>query len=85
LEIILRAFNITTIRFGQASIPEADLVLRPVQGEVMWSDFHKLEEMISQGEEAARAQFPQIREMFSGRLKPKSFDNDAFTRTHIIV
>jgi predicted acylesterase/phospholipase RssA len=81
----LRAFSITTIRLGETSLPEADLAIRPVQGKVMWSDFHKFEEMISQGESAAREHLPQIREVFSGNLKPKAFDHEAFRRTHIIV
>jgi NTE family protein len=85
LDVLLRAFNITTIRLGEASLPDADLTLHPVQGEVMWSDFHKLEEMISQGEAAAREQLPQIQELLSGRREPKIFNQEAFRRTHIIV
>jgi NTE family protein len=85
LEVLLRSVSLTVQRLGQTALTRADIVIRPVKSDVQWSDFHRLDGLIEEGESAAREALPQIRELMMNTRTLKTFDREEFLRNHLIV
>lgn len=84
LDVLLRSISLTVQRLGQATLENADIVIQPVKSNVQWSDFHKLDGLISEGEAAAKEALPRLREALAGNIAPKPLDREKFLNTHLI-
>ncbi len=63
LDIALRSYDITQSSLSQLQLKEADIVIRPSLAGIRWSDFHRFEECLKGGEEAAEERLDEIRSL----------------------
>jgi len=63
IDLLFRADEIARAHLKRLQLLRADLVIRPQLGEVQWFEFTRYQELIIQGEEAARAALPQLKRM----------------------
>ncbi len=84
IDVLLRSFRITNHRYTEISLSHADIVLRPISKDVKWSEFDRLNELISYGEWEARTKLPELKKALNSEksLKQVLSDHD-FKRTHI--
>jgi NTE family protein len=74
LEILLQSIDIMYSRLASVQCAKADVVIRPRVGHIASSDFSRRHEAIMEGEKAAAAALPRIREILEklkkeGRLQ----------------
>lgn len=84
LDVLLRSINLTVQRLGQTSLTRADAIIRPVKSDVQWADFDRLDDLIAEGEIAAKEALPRIRELLVSATSVQVFDKDEFLRTHLL-
>ncbi len=63
IDVVFRSFYITTHRYHDELIREADLLIQPPVGEHHWSEFGKMKWFIHQGEYTAKNQISEIRKL----------------------
>jgi len=63
LDIVLRTYDITQGSLSQLQLKEADIVIRPSLEGIRWADFHRFEECLKAGEEAAEERLDEIRSL----------------------
>lgn len=68
LEMVIRANAITRAALCRLQLAGADFVIRPPTESIIWADFKRAEDAIAQGEAAARAAIPAIRNALGRRL-----------------
>lgn len=68
LDILLRSFDIMGQSIRAAELPQADIVIKPQLGRITATDFESKQMAILQGERAALAAMPKIREKLAARM-----------------
>ncbi|KPK89019.1 MAG: hypothetical protein AMJ94_13365 [Deltaproteobacteria bacterium SM23_61] len=63
LDIALRSYEITQSSLSQLQMKGADVVIRPSLAGIHWSDFHRFEDCLKAGEEAAGERLDEIRSL----------------------
>lgn len=58
--IFYRAGEITAEKLARYELKDADVVIRPILGNVHWTDFSRVEELVMEGERAAREAIAKI-------------------------
>jgi len=61
INIIFRSNSITTRKYTEMLLQEAEVIIRPKIGDLHWSEFSKLPMVLAAGEAAAREALPKIR------------------------
>jgi NTE family protein len=72
LDIVLRTNDITQHSLSQMQLKEADIIIRPDLAGIRWSDFHRLEDCLKAGEDAARKKADEIRSLIQRRKMKKA-------------
>jgi NTE family protein len=67
VETILQSIDIMSAKISAGQLSKADVVIRPLVGHMGSADFSKRSEAISEGEKAALAAIPKIRELLKKR------------------
>lgn len=70
LDVVMRSFEIMGQSIRAAELPQANVVIRPDLTGITSSNFEMKQQAILQGERAALAAMPQIREVLGARLTP---------------
>lgn len=60
IDIVLRTYSITAVRYREAIATEADVLIQPNVGRFHWSAFDHVDYFISEGERAAQEQLDAI-------------------------
>ncbi len=60
IDVVFRTNLITAKRYNALLLKQADAVIRPEVGDVHWSEFKRLEEIVVKGERATRTALPDI-------------------------
>ena len=63
IDTMMRAINGAQTRVAEAAARDADIVLRPLSGEVMWHDFSEPKKHIALGRCAAEAQLSELKSL----------------------
>ena len=61
IQVMMQSIYITTFAVGQHALENADIVIEPDLAHIGAGDFHKAQEMITHGREAAQKAIPEIR------------------------
>jgi NTE family protein len=69
IDVIFRANSITSRKLTHLLLASADLVIRPMVGQVHWSEFRLATTLIAEGERAAKEKLKTLQEL----TKPKYF------------
>ncbi|MBI3663491.1 MAG: patatin-like phospholipase family protein [Acidobacteria bacterium] len=82
-QVVARAINAAQKHHNHSWERFADLVIEPDVRAVEWDAFHRAEEIIRAGEDAARRALPRLREMLSaeGRLRAHTAARHRWTQT----
>ncbi len=64
IDVIFRASTITSHHCKEMLLVDADVVIRPNVGEVHWSEFRKVRDLVAAGERAAEQMLPKIQNLF---------------------
>jgi NTE family protein len=72
LDIVLRTNDITQHSLSQMQLKEADIIIRPDLAGIHWSDFHRLEDCLKAGEDAAGKKADEIRSLIRRRKMKKA-------------
>jgi len=72
LDIVLRTNDITQHSLSQMQMKEADIIIRPDLAGIRWSDFHRLEDCLKAGEDAAKEKVDEIRSLIRKRKMKKA-------------
>jgi len=64
IDVIFRASTITSHHCKEMLLDYADVVIRPNVGDVHWSEFRKVRDLITAGEQAAEQMLPKIQNLF---------------------
>jgi NTE family protein len=72
LDIVLRTNDITQHSLSQMQLKEADIIIRPDLAGIRWSDFHRLEDCLKAGEDAAMEKADEIRSLIRRRKMKKA-------------
>lgn len=72
LDIVLRTNDITQHSLSQMQLKEADIIIRPDLAGIRWSDFHRLEDCLKAGEDAAGKKADEIRSLIRRRKMKKA-------------
>ena len=72
LDIVLRTNDITQHSLSQMQLKEADIIIRPDLAGIRWSDFHRLEDCLKAGEDAAREKADETRSLIRRRKMKKA-------------
>ena len=84
IDVILRASRITNHRYTEISLSHADVVLHPISKDVKWSEFDRLNELISYGEWEARAKLAEIKQaLATDKSTKQTLTARDFRNTHI--
>lgn len=67
IDVVFRTNLITAKRYNALLLEQADAVIRPQVGQVHWSEFKRLEELVEEGARATKAALPQIAEAIDRR------------------
>ncbi|SER20836.1 NTE family protein [Solimonas aquatica] len=70
LDVLMRTFEIMGQSIREAELPQADVIIRPDLSKIASTDFDSRQLAILQGERAALAAMPKIREKLGARLPP---------------
>lgn len=68
LEIITRTELITSMKLTEAMTDQADFVIRPNTMGLHWSEFNKIDDLISNGQQAAESALSELYEKLDKRL-----------------
>jgi len=68
LDVLLRTFDIMGQTIRAAELPQADVVIKPELSKITATDFESKQMAILQGERAALAAMPKIREKLAARM-----------------
>jgi NTE family protein len=68
LEILYRSQDITSFHLSQERLQEADLIIKPAVGELNWTDFEKIKEIIKAGEIAAEESLEEVKKLYKQSL-----------------
>lgn len=60
LEILYRTEDITSYHLSMERLKDADVIISPDVHELTWAEFGKAEQIIAEGEKAAKAMLPEI-------------------------
>ncbi|MDZ7290131.1 MAG: patatin-like phospholipase family protein [candidate division KSB1 bacterium] len=60
IDIVFRASSITAHKWNQVLLQDADVIIRPRVGNVHWSEFHDMQTLIAEGENAAKKMLRKI-------------------------
>jgi len=71
VDIVMRASQITTKKLNEVLIKEADILISPDTGDIYWSEFEKIDEIIEKGRQAAIATIPEIKQLI--KIKSNMF------------
>jgi len=72
LDIVLRTNDITQHSLSQMQLKEADIIIRPDLAGIRWSDFHRLEDCLKAGEDAAKEKMDEIRSLIRKKKMKKA-------------
>jgi NTE family protein len=72
LDIVLRTNDITQHSLSQMQLKEADIIIRPDLAGIRWSDFHRLEDCLKAGEDAAGEKTGEIRSLIRRKKMKKA-------------
>ncbi len=61
LQVLMQSLYITTYSLAATSMAEADIIIEPSMPHIYTADFHKADEMIERGREAARKALPELK------------------------
>jgi len=61
IDFVLRSYSITSRRYHDEMVREADVLLQPQVGHVHWSEFKQIDWLIAEGERCAEKSLPSIR------------------------
>jgi NTE family protein len=64
IDVIFRASTITSHHCKEMLLDDADVVIRPNVGDVHWSEFRKVCDLVAAGEQAAEQMLPKIQNLF---------------------
>ena len=64
LEILYRAQDITSFHLSHERLLAADLIIKPNVGELDWTDFEKVKDIVKEGEKAAEKALPEIEKLY---------------------
>lgn len=64
IDVIFRASTITSHHSKEMLLDYADVVIRPEVGEVHWSEFRKVRDLVAAGEKATEQMLPKIQSLF---------------------
>jgi NTE family protein len=64
IDVIFRASTITSHYNKEMLLDYADVVIRPNVGQVHWSEFRKIRELVAAGERAAEQMLPKVQSLF---------------------
>jgi NTE family protein len=80
MDVYVRAADITSFHLEQENLKQADVIIRPKVGNLHWTDFLLAEDLISEGEKAARESMPAVKGALSffRRLRSRSLDMHSF-------
>ena len=70
IDVLMRSFEIMGQSIRAAELPQADVVIKPDLSGITSSDFEAKQQAILQGERAALAAMPKIRETLGTRMTP---------------
>jgi NTE family protein len=75
MDVYVRAADITSFHLEQEHLKQADVIIRPKVGNLHWTDFLLAEDLISEGEKAARESMPAVKRAlpFFRRLRSRSY------------
>ncbi|AXQ30252.1 patatin-like phospholipase family protein [Solimonas sp. K1W22B-7] len=73
LDVLLRTFDIMGQTIRAAELPQADVVIKPELAKITATDFESKQMAILQGERAALAAMPQIRQKLAARMSAPLF------------
>ncbi len=65
IDLVMRAGQITNRKLNELLQEKADLVISPEIGDVHWSEFTRVKELIALGEQAARDKLPEIEKILA--------------------
>ena len=71
LDVLMRSFEIMGQAIRAAELPQADVVIKPDLTGITSANFETKQQAILQGERAALAAMPKIREVLGARLNPQ--------------
>ncbi|HEY0914127.1 MAG TPA: patatin-like phospholipase family protein [Solimonas sp.] len=69
-DVLMRTFDIMGQSIRAAELPQADIIIKPDLGRITATDFESKQMAILQGERAALAAMPQIRDKLAARMSP---------------
>lgn len=86
IDIFVRATNITGHRYSDIILSRANFIIHPIAQDIQWSEFDRLQELITAGEWATRARVSDLKRaiMTSSPQKQRDLRED-FTRTHVVL
>lgn len=67
-DVLMRTFDIMGQSIRAAELPQADIIIKPELGRITATDFESKQMAILQGERAALAAMPQIRDKLAARM-----------------
>jgi len=73
VDVIFRSTSITSHRYKQYLLQEADIVLRPPVGDFHWSDFHCYDQCVRLGEQTAEKALPVLKRELAARKGIRRF------------
>ncbi len=79
LEVMIRAEEINMHYFTHEMIKEADIAIVVNTGEIEWNEFHRIDELIDMGREAAKDKMPEIKELLGRRRNWKFLFKSMFS------
>ena len=63
IDIVFRTNTITSRRYTEMLLQEAEVVIRPQVGDIHWSEFSQVPMVLAEGEAAAQKALPEIRRL----------------------
>ena len=69
IDIVMRSAQITTKKLNEHLKSQADFILLPAIGDIHWSEFYRIDEIIEKGRLAAKEKIPDIKRHISKKLK----------------
>ena len=69
IDLVIRSTQITIRHLDHQLKKQADYVIRPDVGNVHWSEFNRVDELIQKGEEAAELVIPEIKKHLKRKIR----------------
>ena len=67
IDLVMRTSQITMRKLNKLLLEQADLIISPNIGNVHWSEFNRIDELIKLGEKAAKESLPKINKIIKKR------------------